>query len=86
MQSKFTTRVDGTSQLGKGWIKNVKITMGSNRLDENSQSEKLRVISKNPELLENDTTIRETDLSVRLRMVSYPIKQKQETNTDTFIN
>ena len=86
VQSHITKRVDGTPLLRKDWIKNAKLCIGINRLDENSQSEKQRVISKTPELLQNNTSIREAGLNVQPRKIYYPVKQKQETNPYIFIN
>ena len=54
MQILITERNDITSLLGMDWLKNFKLTLGNIRVDENSQSEKRRVISR----FKNNTTIK----------------------------
>ena len=46
LQLLITERNDKTPLLGKDWLKKFRLTIGNNRLDENSQSEKRQIVEK----------------------------------------
>ena len=58
------------------WMKKFKLTIGNVRTEENSQSEKKRVIEKFPDLFKNNTTIKDTEINIQLKPGPYPVKQK----------
>ena len=45
-------------------------------MDENSQSEKKRVINKFSDLFKNNTTIKDVKINIQLKPGHYPVKQK----------
>ena len=58
------------------WMKKFNLTIGNIRVEDTSQSKKRRVIEKFPELFKNNTTIRDTEINMRLKPGHYPVKQK----------
>ena len=76
MQLLITERNDITPLLGMDWLKKFKPTIGNIRLDENNQSEKRRIIEKFPDLFQNNTTIKDTEINIQLKLGHYPVKQK----------
>ena len=67
MQILFTERNDITPLLGMEWMKKFNLTIRNIRTEENSQSEKKRVIEKFPDLFKNNTTIKETEINIQLK-------------------
>ena len=57
-------------------MKKFNLTIRNIRPEENSQSEKKRVIEKFPDLFKNNTTIKETEINIQLKPGHYPVKQK----------
>ena len=76
MQILITERNDITPLLGMDWMKKFNLTIRNIRTDENSQSEKKRVIEKFPDLFKNNTTIKDTEINIQLKPGHYPVKQK----------
>ena len=76
MQILITERNDITPLLGMDWMKKFNLTIRNIRTDENSQSEKKRVIEKFPDLFKNNTTIKDTEINLQLKPGHYPVKQK----------
>ena len=76
MQILFTERNDITPLLEMDWMKKFNLTIRNIRTEENSQSEKKRVIEKFPDLFKNNTTIKETEINIQLKPGHYPVKQK----------
>ena len=76
MQILITERNDIAPLLGMDWMKKFKLTIGNIRSEESNQSEKKRVIEKFPDLFENDTTIKDTEINTQLKPGHYPVKQK----------
>ena len=82
MQFLITERNDITPLLGMDWLKKFKLTIGNIQLDENNQSEKRRVIEKFPDLFRNNTTIKDTEINIQLKLDI--TKTKSKTNPFTF--
>ena len=76
MQLLITERNDITPLLGMDWLKKFKLTIGNIRLNENSQSEKKRIIEKFPDLFRNTTTMKDGKVNIQLKPGHYPVKQK----------
>ena len=57
-------------------MKKFNLTIRNIRTDENSQSEKKRVIEKFPDLFKNNTTIKDTEINIQSKPGHYPVKQK----------
>ena len=76
MQILITERNDITPLLGMDWMKKFKLTIGNIRTEENNQSERKRVIEKFPDLFKNNTTIKDTEISIQLKLGHYPVKPK----------
>ena len=76
MQILIIERNDITPLLGMDWMKKFNLTIRNIRTDENSQSEKKRVIEKFPNLFKNNTTIKDTEINIQLKPGHYPVKQK----------
>ena len=58
------------------WLKKFKLTVGNIRLDENSQLEKRRIIEKIPDIIRNNTTMKDVEINIQLKPGHYPVKQK----------
>ena len=56
------------------WMKKFKLTIGNIRLEDNSQLEKRRIIEKFPDLLKNNTTIKDTEINIPVKPGHYPVK------------
>ena len=76
MQLLSTERIDIKPIRGIDWLKKFILTIGKIRLDENSQSEKRRIIEKFPDLFRNNTTIKDADIKIQLKPGHYPVNQK----------
>ena len=76
MQILITERNDITPLLGMDWMKKFKLTKGNIRTEESNQSEKKKGIEKFPDLFENNTTIKDSDINIQLKPGHYPVKQK----------
>ena len=72
----ITERNDITPLLEMDWMKQFKLTIGSIRIQDNSQSEKKRIIEKFPVLFKNNTRIKDTEINIQLKPGHYPVKQK----------
>ena len=72
----ITERNDITPFLGMDWMKKFKLTVGSIRIQDNNQSEKKRIIEKFPDLFNNNTTIKDTEINTQLKPGHHPVKQK----------
>ena len=59
-------------------MKKFNLTIKSNRLDENNQSEKKRVIVKFPDLFMINTTMKDTEIKIQLKPGHYPVNRKQD--------
>ena len=71
-----TERNDITPLLGIDWLKKFRLTIGNIRLDENSQSETRPIVENFPDLLRNNTTIKDAEINIQLKPEHYPVKQK----------
>ena len=69
-------RTDITPLLGMDWMKKINVTIRNIRLNENNQSQKRRVIEKFPDLFKSNTTIKDTDMKIKLMPGHYLVKQK----------
>ena len=58
------------------WMKKFNLTIGNNRLEDTTQSEKRREIEKFPDLFKNNIIIKDTEISIQLKPGHYPVKQK----------
>ena len=76
MQILITEKNDITPLSGMDWMKKLNLPIRNIRTDENSQSEKKRVIEKFPDLFKNNTTIKDTEINIQLKPGHYPVKQK----------
>ena len=76
MEILITERTDITPLLGMDWMKTFNLTMGRIQIAENNQSEKERIISKFPDLFENNETINDTEIKIQLKPGQFPVKQK----------
>ena len=76
MEILITERADITPLLGMDWMKRFKLTIGKIQLTETGQSEKERIITKFPDLFENNRTIKDTEINIQLQPGHYPVKQK----------
>ena len=76
MQTLITERNDITPLVGMDWMKKFNLTIRNTRTDENSQSEKKRVIEKFPDLFKNNTTTKDTEINIQLKPGHYRAKQK----------
>ena len=72
MQFLITERNDITPLLGMDWMKKFNLIIGNIRLEDNSQSEKRRVIKKFPDLFK----IKDTEKNIQLKPGHYTVKQK----------
>ena len=57
------------------WLKKFTLTVGNIRLDENSQLEKRRIIEKIPDIIRNNTTIKDVEINIQLKPGHYPVIQ-----------
>ena len=57
-------------------MKRFRLTIGRIELTESNQSDKERIINKFPDLLENNNTIKDTEINIQLKPGHYPVKQK----------
>ena len=64
MQLLITERNDITPLLGMDWLNKIKVTIGKIRWDDNSQSQKGRIIEKFPDLFRNITTIKDAEITI----------------------
>ena len=76
MEISITGRIDITPQLGMDWEKTFKLTIGRIQLAENNQSEHEKVFTKFPDLVENNETIKDTEIKIQLKPGHHPVKQK----------
>ena len=58
------------------WLTKFKLTIDNIRLDESSQPEKRRVISKFSDLIKNYTTINDAEVNIQLKPEYCPVEQK----------
>ena len=75
MQILITERNDITPLLGMDWMKKFNLTIGNIQTEDINQSKKRRVIEKFPDLLKNNTTIKDTEINIQLKPGHYPVKQ-----------
>ena len=58
--------------------------MGNIRLDENSQLEKRRIIEHVPDLFRNNTTIKDAEINIQLKLGHYPENEKQDRSLSIY--
>ena len=76
MQILITGRNDIRPLLGLGLLKNINLTIGNIRLDEDNQYLR-QIIEKLRDLFKNNTTIKVAEIDIQLKPVTqYPVKQK----------
>ena len=66
MEILITERTDITPLLGMDWMKTFKLTIGRIQLAKNNQSEREKMFNKFPGLFENNKTIKDTEIKMRL--------------------
>ena len=58
------------------WLKRFKLTIGRIQLAESSLSERENSFSRFPDLLENNETVKDTEVNMQLKPGHFPVKQK----------
>ena len=76
MEKSITERTDITPLIGMDWMKRFKLTIGRVQLAKNNQSEEEKIINKFPDLIENNETIKDTEIKIQLKPGRFPVKQK----------
>ena len=76
MEIPITDRTDITPLLGMDWIKKFKLTMRRIQLAENNQSEREKKFNKFADLIENNDTIKDTEINIQIKPGHYQVKQK----------
>ena len=71
----ITERTDITPLLGMDWMKTFKLTIGRIQLAKNNQSELEKKFNKFPGLFENNETIKDTEIKIRLKPRHLSVKQ-----------
>ena len=75
MEILITERTDITPLLGMDWMKTFKLTIGRIQLAKNNQSEREKKFNKFPGLFENNETIKETEIKIRIKPRHLSVKQ-----------
>ena len=76
MEILIPERTDMTPLLGRYCMKNFKLTISKIQLADNNQSEREKIFNKFPDLFENNETIKDTEINIKLKPGHYPVKQK----------
>ena len=76
MDILITKRTDMTPLLGMDWMKKFKLPIGKILLAETNQSECEKIFNKFTDLIENNETIKDTEITIQLKPGHYPVKQK----------
>ena len=62
--------------LGMDWMRKFRLTIGKLQLAENNQSEREKVFKNFPDSLENNETIKDTEINIQLKLGHYLVEQK----------